>query len=114
MRGRADHKRFTFVQRRAADFTGRVGMTEIDRHIAIVHRRLDCVAEVALRYDLNFWLGACKVEYGFPHATGCAYQQHAHGNLHLLRANSSNVLRKRAWFDSVISHNGKRTAPDIT
>src|SRR5262245_7757973 len=26
---------------------------------------------------------------------------------------SSSVLRRRAWFVSLISHNGKRTSPDI-
>ena len=35
------------------------------------------------------------------------------GRSYELASNSSRVLRKRAWFASLISHNGKRTSPEI-
>src|SRR5436309_11341330 len=88
-------------------------MTEIDRHIAIFHGWLDWVAYIALRDDVDLRIGFGKIDNGFPHAPGRAHEQHAYRRLHSPLSKSSSVLRKRARFASLISHNGKRTSPDI-
>src|SRR5438128_5302925 len=88
-------------------------MTEIDRHIAIFHGWLDWVAYIALRDNVDLRIGFGKIDNGFPHAPSRAYEQHAYRRLHSPLSKSSSVLRKRAWFASLISHNGNRHSPDI-
>src|SRR5882724_12337433 len=113
MSSRADDERLVTMQHSAADFSDGVRVTKIDRNVAILHSRLDRVAEVALRNDIDFAIGPGEVDNRFPHASSRADEQHARRRLHLFCSNSSTVLRKRAWFASLISHNGKRTSPDI-
>src|SRR5947199_10402455 len=88
-------------------------MTEIDRHIAIFHGWLDWVAYIALRDDVDLRIGFGKIDNGFPHAPGRADKQHPYRRHHSPLSKSSSILRKRAWFASLISHNGKRTSGDI-
>src|SRR5437773_1719743 len=67
----------------------------------------------ALRDDLDFPVGPREIENRFSHASGRADEQHARRRLHLFCSNSWSVLRKCAWFAAVISHNGRRTSPNI-
>src|SRR6266480_3580193 len=113
MSSRADDERLVTMQRSAADFSDGIRVTKIDRNVAILYRRLDRITEVALRNDIDFAIGPGEVDNRFPHASSRADEQHAHGRLHLFCSNSSSVLSKRSWFASLISHNGKRTSPDI-
>src|SRR6266576_4628105 len=113
MSSRADDERLVTMQRSAADFSDGVRVTKIDRNVAILHRQLDRITEVALCNDIDFAIGPGEVDNRFPHASSRADEQHAHGRLHLFCSNSSTVLRKRAWFASLISHKGNRHSPDI-
>src|SRR5438552_7519577 len=90
-----------------------VGVTKIDHNIAIVHGRFDCVAEIALRHAVDARVAFGKIDNCFPHSAGRAHEQNAQRPFHVDRSNASSVLRKRAWFASPISHNGKRTSLDI-
>ena len=84
------------TQRCAADFADGVGVTEIDRHIAIFHARRDWITQIALRNNLDLWIRVREIGNRFAHAPGCTDEQQPHVRLHLFRSNSSSVLRKRA------------------
>src|SRR5437867_1286450 len=114
MSSRANDKRPTMVQRSAADFINGVRVTEIDCNVAIFHRQLNGVAQIALPHNIDLSIVPGEGDNRFPHSSSRADEQHARGRVHLFCSNCSKVLRKRAWFTSIISHNGKRTSPDIT
>src|SRR6266853_5597826 len=101
------------LQCRATNSFDCVGMTEIDRHIALCHRRFDCVTEIALRDDLDLRIALGKIDNRFSHSAGCTYQEHTQRRFHHARSKVPSVLRRRAWLASVISHNGNRHSPDI-
>src|SRR5581483_2419721 len=115
MSGRADDERLFVSLRQPADFIDRVGVTKIDQHIRARHVRLDVVADIAGSDDVD--LSAIlfrKIDNRLSHSARRADEQHANRFAHLLRSNSSRVLRNFAWFASVISHKGNRTSPDMT
>jgi hypothetical protein len=56
-------------------------VAKVDRRIAIFHRGLDWITQIALRDDLDFWVVGGKVDYRFPHPASRADEQHAHGRL---------------------------------
>jgi hypothetical protein len=56
-------------------------LAKIDSHIAILHLRLDRVAKIAPRDDLDFRVAIRKIADGFSHATGCANQQYTRRKL---------------------------------
>jgi hypothetical protein len=43
-------------------------VAEVDRRIAIFHRGLDWVTQIAWRDDIDFWVLAGKIDHRFPHA----------------------------------------------
>src|SRR5205823_14003861 len=61
--------------------------------------------------DLRIGFG--KIGNASSHASSRANKQYSHRRAHVFCSKSSSVLRKRAWFASLISHNGKRTSPAI-
>ena len=83
------------IQERA-NILDRAGMTKIDRYVRLFHRRVDSVAEIALRHDVDLRIVPGKIENRLSHPAGSADQQHAHRWFHPVRSNSSSVLRKRA------------------
>jgi hypothetical protein len=68
MTGRPNHQRLAMMQGSTTDFSDGIGLAEIDSHIAVFHRRFDCVAEVALRDDVEFWICLRKITDSFSHA----------------------------------------------
>ena len=56
------------LQHSAADFGNGVRVTEINHHVATFYRRLDRIAEIALRGDLNRRIGLRKFDNSFSHA----------------------------------------------
>src|SRR6476646_6799800 len=87
-------------------------MTEIDDDIAVADLRGNFVTEIQ---------AGCYLGIGFRRGRGNrlthpafrAEQQNAHRRFHATSATASSVLRKRAWFAAVISHNGNRHSADI-
>ena len=72
---------FTMLQRGAADFTGGVGVTEVDNHITILHRPVDGIAQIALRGDSKVRIVLRQFANSFPHASGRAHEQYTHGRI---------------------------------
>src|SRR6266700_3457828 len=68
-------------------------MTEIDRHVALCHRRFDYVTQVALGDDLDIWIPLCKIDNRLAHTSGRAYQQYAHWRFSHGRKNRHPALR---------------------
>src|SRR5690242_6237042 len=89
MSSSANDERLTTMHRSAANFSDGVRVTEIDRNVASLHRRLDCIAKVTLCDDLDFPIGPGEVDNRFPHATSRADEEHAHGRVHLFCSNFS-------------------------
>src|SRR5205809_6524654 len=78
MSSRADDEGSPMHQCRAADLADCVGLTKIDRHIAILHRRLDWIAQIALRDDVDFRIVLCKIDNGLSHSAFRSNEQNAH------------------------------------
>src|SRR5207302_8438885 len=102
MPGRADDERFSTLRSRSADFVDRAGITEIDCDVAILQRRVDRVSDVALRDDVDLRIAAGQIENRLAHSTARPNQRNAHARFHFDFSKASSVLRKRAWFASVI------------
>src|ERR1700736_135108 len=113
MPGRSDDKRFSVLQRRTANFVDGTGVTEINRDVAIFHDGVDRVAEITLRDDVDLRIGFGEIENRLAHSTARSNQRNAHRRFHFDFSNASSVLRRRAWFASVISQSGRRTSADI-
>src|SRR6202011_3170190 len=113
MAGRSDDKRFSVLQRRAANFVDRTGVTEINRDAGIFHGECDLVAEITLRDDVDLRMGFGEIENRLAHSTARPDQRNAHRRFHFAFSNASSVLRRRAWFASDISQSGRRTSADI-
>ena len=75
--GRPNHQRLAMLQGSVTDFSDGVGLAKIDGYIAILHSRLDRIAKVASRDDVDLWIVLRKIANGFAHATSRANQQHA-------------------------------------
>src|ERR1051326_1476643 len=87
-------------------------MTEIDDHVAILYVLRDVITEIQTSRYLYSRLrrrGGDRL----AHPAFRAEQQNAHRPFHATWANASSVLRKRAWFAALISHNGKRHSASI-
>src|SRR2546421_10144902 len=112
MAGRTDDERFSTLRSGPANFVDRAGITEIDRDIAILQRRIDRVPNVALRDDVDLRIVPGQIENRLAHSTARPNQRNAHARFHFDFSKASSVLRKRAWFASVISQSGKRTSKD--
>src|SRR6266478_3486948 len=69
------------LQRGAADFIDAVGLTEVDCHVAIFHRRLDRIPKIALRGDLDFPIALRQIEHSLSRAPGRADEHYAHGRI---------------------------------
>ena len=67
------------LQRSATDFSGGAGVTEIDRHIALSHGRLNRIAQITPRDDVDFWVLLCKITNSFSHTPSRADEQYTHG-----------------------------------
>src|SRR5260370_7986694 len=113
MPGRSNDKRFSILQRCAADFFDRARITEVDRNIAILDRWLDRVAEIALRDDLDLRVVPGKIDNRLAHSTARSDERHAHRGFHFASSNASSVFRSRVCFSSVISPNSTPTSPDF-
>jgi hypothetical protein len=59
-------------QANSTDFSDGVGLAKIDGHIAIFHSRLDRVAKIAPRGDIDLWIVLRKINDCLAHAPGCA------------------------------------------
>ena len=55
-----------------ADLFDGIRMTEIDRYIAIIHGRLEWIAQIALCDDVDLRIGPGKIDNRFSHAPGHA------------------------------------------
>src|SRR5262249_5171913 len=69
--------------------------------------------KVTLRDDLDLRIFLRQIDDRLAHSTARPDQRHAHPRFHFDFSNASSVLRKRAWFASVISQSGKRTSNEI-
>src|SRR5258707_7178448 len=75
--GRPNHQRLAMLQGKATDFSNGVGLAEIDSYIAILHSRLDRIAKVASRDDVDLWIVLRRIANGLAHATSRANEQYA-------------------------------------
>src|SRR5882762_2479675 len=112
MPGRANHERFSVLQSRPTDFVDRARIAEVDRNVASLDGWIDRVAQIALRDDVDLRIVLGQIGNRLAHSTARPDQRNAHRRFHFAFSNSSTVLRKRVWFASDISHNGKRTSAD--
>src|SRR6202011_3836038 len=113
MSRRSDDQRFPVLRSRPADFVDRAGMTEINRDVAIFDGWIDCIAEIALRDNVDLWIVLGQIDNRLAHSTASPDQRHAHRRSHFVFSNALTVFRRRAWFASVISQSGRRTSADI-
>src|SRR5438067_1004500 len=72
---RPNNQRLAMLQRGATDFSGGGGVTEIDRHIAVFHGRLNRIAQITPRDDVDFWIVLRKTTNSFSHAPSRADEQ---------------------------------------
>src|SRR3954447_17860648 len=89
-------------------------MAEIDRDMAVRHRWFQRISLVNQANNVDPGISFRRLDDCLTHATGAANEQHTHGILHREFSKAVNVWRRRALFPSVISHNGKRHAADMT
>src|SRR5438132_8535633 len=113
MTGCSNDERFLVLRCRATNFFDRAYVTEIDRDVASLQRGIDGVAEIALRDDVDLGIVFRQIANRLTHSTFRANERHAHARFHFDFSKASRVLRRRAWFASVISQSGKRTSLDI-
>src|SRR4029453_18850624 len=113
MPSRTDDERFPVLCRSAANFFDRASVAEINCNVASLHRRVDRVPEIALSDDVDLRIVLRQIEDRLAHSTARSDQRHAHARFHFDFSNASSVLRKRAWFASVISQSGNRTSNAI-
>src|SRR6476469_6781330 len=93
--------------RLAADATQRtagVRVTEINNHVAVADVPRNIIAEIQAGRALR---PGCRRRRGnrLAHPAFRAEQEDAHRSVHSAPANASSVLRNRAWFAALISHN---------
>src|SRR5205823_2234274 len=69
------------LQGSRADFSDGTGATEINRHIAISHGRLNRVAQITLPDDVDFRVVLRKLTDCFSHAPSRADEQYTHRKL---------------------------------
>src|SRR5438477_1209987 len=109
----SDHERLAMLQRRATDFIDRTRVAKIDCDIAILESLHNRVADVALRDDVDLRVVFGKVDNRLAHSTARSDQRNAHRRFHFAFSNASSVLRRRAWFASLISQSGNRTSKEM-
>src|SRR5258708_13467830 len=69
------------LRRGAAHFIDAVGLTEVDCHVTIFHRRLDRIPQIASCGDLDFPIALRQIEHSLSHAPGRADEHYAHGRI---------------------------------
>src|SRR6476646_171359 len=106
----SNHCRLARFTAGSAKRVSRIRTAEIDHHIAGADVFRYVVTKVERRRDIDVHLLRSSGD-GLAHAAFPAQQEDA--RLHATSANASSVLRSRAWFAGVISHNGKRHSADI-
>src|SRR2546423_5216567 len=79
--GRSNDDRFAMLQRGAKDFIDAVGLTEVDCHVTIFHRRLDRIPQIASCGDFDFPFALRQIEHSFSHAPSRADEHYAHGRI---------------------------------
>jgi hypothetical protein len=67
------------LQRSATDFSDAAGVTEINRHIAVSHGRLNRIAQITPGCDVDFWVVLHKITNGLSHPASRANEQHVYG-----------------------------------
>src|SRR5438270_13760365 len=77
MSRRSDDKRFPVSQGRSTDLFDRAGMAKIDRYIAVFDGRLNCIAQIALRDDVDPRIVLGKIDNRLAHSTARPDQRHA-------------------------------------
>src|SRR6476469_2729495 len=112
MAGGSDDGRLFHLATGVTKFFARVRMTEIDDDIAVADLRGNFVTQIQAGCYLRIRFRRGRGNR-LTHPAFRAEQQNAHRRFHATSANASIVLRKRAWFTALISHNGSRHSADI-
>jgi hypothetical protein len=75
MSGRANHEWSGMGQSSTTNFFDGTGLAEINNHIAVLHRRLNWIADVAQGYHVDIWFGICDINNRLPHASFCTNEE---------------------------------------
>ena len=78
MTGCADNQRFAILDRDRTNLVDRSGVAEIDRNVAILNCRLDRIAQISLRGDVDLWIAFSEIDNRLTHSTARTNQRHAH------------------------------------